>query len=315
MQRSGTIRFTDAYDYQANIRGAKFDFVFNCQINFAAQLTWVDLGHLRLLRCQENLPRVAHVSLAPDLVFVAFPIRHDARQIWNGIELKPGDIVFHSQGERAHQRVAGPSQWSFVSLAPEHLAASAKALTGDDLVSPAGPQILRPPHPDLSHLLRLHAKICRLAETKPGMIAHPEVARALEQDLLHALVHCLTSNGTHNYTAPERRHMKIIARFEEVSAMHAERQLQIPELCKAIGVSERTLRMCCAEFLGMSPRKYLRLQHLNMVRTALRRVESPTATVRKRYHRGGTEPRLALFTPPLYWPSGSPCPTCQFPRR
>ncbi len=287
MQRSGTNKFTDACDYQANLRGAKFDFVFDCQIGFEARLTRVELGLLRLLGCEEKLPRVAHVSLAPELAFVAFPTRHDPRQSWNGIELQSGDIVFLSQGERAHQRITGPSQWSFVSLSLEHLAACGKALTGDDLVPLAGPLILRPPRPDLSRLLRLHAKTCRLAETKPEMISHPEVARSLEQDLLHALVSCLTSTDSRNYTAPRRRHIKIIARFEEVLAMHSERQLQIPELCKAIGVSERTLRMCCAEFLGMSSSKYLRLQHLNMARAALRRVGSPAATVAEYARRFG----------------------------
>jgi AraC-like DNA-binding protein len=81
--------------------------------------------------------------------------------------------------------------------------------------------------------------------------------------------------------------MKIIARFEEVLATHSERQLQIPELCTAIGVPERTLRICCAEFLGMSPNRYLRLRHLNMVRAALRRADSPTATVSKFARRYG----------------------------
>jgi AraC-like DNA-binding protein len=53
----------------------------------------------------------------------------------------------------------------------------------------------------------------------------------------------------------------------------------MPELCVEIGVPERTLRLCCAEFLGMSPSRYLRLRRLNMVRTELRRADPATARV------------------------------------
>jgi AraC-like DNA-binding protein len=279
MPGSGTTQFIDADDYQTSIRGAKFDLVFRSQKNFKARLTWVELHHLRLLRGQENLPRVAHVSLTSDLVFIAFPTRYDPPQIFDGVELQPGDIVFHSQGERVHQQTRGPSQWGFISLAPEYLAAGGKALAGFDLVPPPFGRILRPSPVDAAYLRRLHGAACRLAETKPKMLAHPEVARALEQDALHTIVNCLTSNNAHERSARLRRHMKIIARFEEVLAAHPERQLPIPELCAAIGVSEGTLRRCCLEFLGMNPNRYHRLQRLNALRAALRRVDTPTATV------------------------------------
>jgi AraC-like DNA-binding protein len=279
MQRGGTTKFTDACDYQKNIRGAAFDPVFNSQINFEARLTWAELGNLRLLHCQENLPRVARVSMAPGMALVAFPTGQGLPQIWNGVELQPGDIVFHGRGERVHHRTLGPSQCGWISVEPEFLSASSNAIAECDIaVTPVG-HILRPNRRDAISLLRLHAKACRLAEKKPGLIVHPEVARALEQELLHALVNCLTTSEAHKYDVRQQRHIKIIARFEEIIAAHPAQQLQIPELCKAIGVSERTLRTCCANFLGLSPNRYLRLRHLNMVRAALRQAESPTATV------------------------------------
>jgi transcriptional regulator GlxA family with amidase domain len=53
----------------------------------------------------------------------------------------------------------------------------------------------------------------------------------------------------------------------------------MPALCSAIGVPERTLRVCCTEFLGMSPTRYLLLRRLNMARSALRRADPATASV------------------------------------
>jgi AraC-like DNA-binding protein len=279
MSTSGTTKFTDADDYEASVRWAKLNLVLRCEKDFQARLTWVELRNLRLLRGQENLPRVAYVSMTSGSVFVALLARDGPPPIWDGVEVQPGDIVFHSRGKRMHQRTRGPSQWGFIALASEHLAACGKALTGFNLVPPRVARILRPLRLDASRLLRLHAEACRLAETKPEMIAHREVARALEQDLIHTLVNCLANGVTHGYSARNRHRANIIGRFEDVLAEHPERHLQISELCAAIGVPERTLRMCCAEFLGMSPARYVRLRRLNAVRAALRRIDSPAANV------------------------------------
>jgi len=287
MARCGTTIFNDASDYQASIRGAKFNIAFNSQRAFEARLTSVELRHLRLLHGQENLPRVAHISLPLDSVFIALPIINDPPLIYGGVEVLSGDIVLHSLGGHMHQRTRGPSQWSFIALAPEHFAAWGRILTGFDLVPPSVTRILRPSRLDAAHLSRLHADACRLVETNPEMIAHQQVARAIEQDLLPVLFKCLMSNDAHKYSASNRHHADIIARFEDIIAIHPERHLQISELCEAVGVPERTLRTCCTEFLGMGPNRYLRLRRLNMVHAELRRNVSPTASVEEVARRYG----------------------------
>jgi transcriptional regulator GlxA family with amidase domain len=41
-------------------------------------------------------------------------------------------------------------------------------------------------------------------------------------------------------------------------------------LCALIGVTERTLRSCCADFLGMSPTRYVLLRRLSRAHVVLR---------------------------------------------
>ena len=279
MQRSGTEKFTDADVYRANIRGATVDLVFSSQRNFEARLTWVEFRQLHLLRGQEILPRVAHVAFSPDLIVAAFPLSHDPPQVCNGINLQPGNIILHGPGESVHRLTRGPSHWGSISLRPQRLAAWGNALAGLNLVAPDVARILRPSRPDAARLRQLHVKACRLAETNPKLLAHPEVSRTIEQDLLHTLVDCLTSHEAREYSGPERFHITIMERCEEILAKHSDQQLQIPKLCASIGVSERTLRTCCEKFLGMSPTQYIRLQRLAKVRAALRHVDSSIATV------------------------------------
>jgi AraC-like DNA-binding protein len=274
MPRVGTALFTDPEDYKNSFRGARVTIVFAGQGDFRASLTWVELANLHLLRSQENLPRIAYVSLTPKRVFFSFPTHFDPPPISVGIELQQGDIVFHGRGEGMHQRTDGASHWAFISLPPEHLARFGKVLTGVDLVLPTAAQVLRPPTTASAHLRRLHLKACRIAKTKPDIIAHREVARALEHELLHALVNCLNSDAAPDYPPTKQRHASIMVRFEEALATHGGRQLRMPALCAAIGVPERTLRTCCMETLGMSPCHYIRLRRLNMVRSALWRADS-----------------------------------------
>jgi AraC-like DNA-binding protein len=278
MPGSGTSTFIDPDDYQASLRQARLDLLVTSQGVFKARLTWVSLHCLQLLHSDEDLPRIAYASLAPALIFVGFATRPNPPMLWGGGELQTADIIFHSRGERFHQRTTGPCGWSLVGLALEHLERYGGALSGKPLSAPAAARVLRPLARDAARLRRLHAQACRLAETRPKVLAHPEVARAIEQGLIHALVTCLVAKARDNGVA-RRRHTRIMVRLEQVLADHPNRQLHLPELCALIGVSERTLRSCCAEFLGISPSRYMLLRRLKAVRLALRDSDPATASV------------------------------------
>jgi hypothetical protein len=80
-------------------------------------VTSARLNHLYLLRSEEDVPRIAYVSLSPALVFVGFPTRLSFPIVWGGVELHPGEIVLHSRAERFHRRTAGPCTWVLIGLA------------------------------------------------------------------------------------------------------------------------------------------------------------------------------------------------------
>jgi AraC-like DNA-binding protein len=279
MAESGTATFANSDDYQAGIGDASVNLIITGGGDFRARLTWLNLRHLHVLRGFEGPPRVAYISLSPARVFVSFPTSEGPPTTYCGVELLFGDFVFHSRGERTHQRTNGESQWGLMSLPPEQLAACGKALTGRKITSPPAGRVLRPSRCAAARLLRLYSKVCRLAEKRNELIANPEVARALEQELLHALVNCLTADDANGNLKTRRHHADIMVRFEDALTAHRGPQLKMPALCAAIGVPERTLRVCCAEFLGMSPTRYLLLRRLNMARSALRRANPATASV------------------------------------
>jgi AraC-like DNA-binding protein len=279
MAENGTDMFANPDDYQAGIEDARVNLIVTGGGGFNARLTWLNLRRLRVLRASENLPRIAFFSLPPARVFVSFPASAGPSLTYGGLGLHLGDVVFHSRGERMLQRTNGEGQWGLISLPPEQLAACGKALTGLKITSPPAGRVLRPSRSAAVRLLRLHSRVCRLAEKRHELIANPEVARALEQELLHALVNCLTADDAKGNLKTRRQHAEIMVRFEDALTAHIGRQLSIPQLCVDIGVPERTLRVCCTQFLGMSPTRYLLLRRLNMARSTLRRADPATASV------------------------------------
>jgi len=278
MPGSGTRTFLDPDHYEASLRRAQLELVITTRGGFRACLTWAELHHLQLLRCEEHFPRIGYASLSPRLVFVEFPAHSGTLPVWGGRQLQPGDIMFHSRGERLHQSTPGPAIWSVIALHPGQLEKYGRALAEKPLSPPAEGRVLRPSPRDAARLRRLHAQACRLAETRSKMLAHPEVARAVEQGLIEALVTCLTAAKVEEDGTAKHHHAMIMVRFEEVLAEHLGRPLHMPELCELIGVTDRTLRLCCEEFLGISPSQYVLLRRLKQMRIASRILRAVSAS-------------------------------------
>ena len=134
-------------------------------------------------------------------------------------------------------------------MSPEQLENHAKALTGHPITWPRATRILLPGRTESSRFKRLFRQACRLADAGRKLIERPEVARALEQELLHAIIHCLAANEADDNPKTRHHHAALMVRFEETLRKRDGQRLSLPALCAEIRVPERTLRMCCAEFL------------------------------------------------------------------
>jgi AraC-like DNA-binding protein len=294
MPGGGTRTFLDPDHYEASLRDAQIEAIVVSRTQFGARrtqfrarLTWAELHHLQTLRCEEDSPRVAYMRLARRLAFVTIPINSAPLPVWRGVELQAGDIVFHSRGERLHQLARGPFVWNVIAIDPAQLEHDARALIAKSVAPPLEGQLLRPSRRNMARLQRLHAQVCRLAETNSKMLSHPEVARAIEQDLMHALVNCLTTISARSDGFSGRHQTYTMLRFEEILAENLSHAPSMSELCGRVGVSERTLRSCCAEFLGMSPIRYVLLRRLREVHSALRDADPDTVNVAEVAHRFG----------------------------
>ena len=93
------------------------------------------------------------------------------------------------------------------------------------------------------------------------------------------MIDCLASGEAHENTLARAQHAIVMHRFRRVVEENPEQPLYIPEICKAIGISSRTLQACCHEHLGMGPKHYLLLRRMHLARRALRHATPDTSSV------------------------------------
>jgi AraC-like DNA-binding protein len=112
----------------------------------------------------------------------------------------------------------------------------------------------------------------------PGIFTSPLAAAALEHALLGPMIMSLQGEVRKENIPPGRR-SAMVKRFEEAVEANCDHPLLIPDLCRIIGVSARTLRTLCQEQLGVSPQRFLSLRRLHLARRALLHADSHSETV------------------------------------
>jgi AraC-like DNA-binding protein len=288
MPGSVTSVLSGAGEFQAALsnEGSVSLFVTTCG-QFRARLTQVELHRLRLSAVEEHLPRIGFVAVSSDMVLVAFPIGDQPGPIWGGIRPRKGEFMTFGPGHRVHMRTQGHCRFGTIWFPARDLAGYFQELTDVALVIPAVAHRWRFPPSAGRRLLQFHAAAIRAAEIRPETIVNVEAAHGMEQQLIDALVECLSAGPCNDETAPRHRHQSIVARFEELLGTEPHSRLRVEDLSTAIGVSGRLLRMRCKEELGMSPTCYFRLRALHRVHDVLRGRDSGVTGVSQVARRHG----------------------------
>jgi AraC-like DNA-binding protein len=279
MPWSKVLSFTDPFPYQAAIRAADVELFPTAKGEFRAELTQIILNQLWMQRFHEKLPEVYASKIRPGRRVIGFLTAANQPTLQHcGIGLSPRDIVICNR-DVMHQRTEGDCRFGAMSLATDDFDAACIAITGHEFSEPPLKHLVRPSLGLMSRLVKLHEMVGAIAKTTPDILVLPGVARSLEQELIRLMVRCLTEGASSGMSTGGRRHDRIVARFEEYLEANPDQPLYLTEICAAIGVAERTLRVACEEHLGMGPIRYLSLRRMHLVRRALLRADPSTATV------------------------------------
>ena len=93
------------------------------------------------------------------------------------------------------------------------------------------------------------------------------------------MILCLTEGHLDDVRNVHRHRARVMGRLEEVLTSTPDRPLYMPQLCATVGASYTMLRDCCQDYLGVSPKRYLWLRRMQLVRRALRIADAEKTTV------------------------------------
>jgi AraC-like DNA-binding protein len=270
--------FTEPDEFAAAIQGAEVDLSIAARGTFAAEVTRIDLGSLRLQRLSENLPIVSHLSNLGGRAGFMFHSEPGPSLIRDGHEVNSESMVV-AGGQQSHfQRSLGPVRWGTISLPLRDVPSLGQAM-GVDMAPPRTDRIISPQPLALSNLQRLHAAAELIVTDAPELLANPDGARGVEQILMQALAACLAGATIHEPTPPQSRRHRIMQRFYAILEANPDRAIYILEMAAAVGASVRSLSVCCREHLGMGPKAYLMLRRMHLARRRLSTTDPSISTV------------------------------------
>jgi AraC-like DNA-binding protein len=274
---SKSFTFADPFPYQAALRISDVEIFPTVKGEFRAELMQINLNQLWMQRGRENLPHVVAGTVRPVRKAISF-LTKEREMVYCGQRAPLGSIIIQKT-DFQHRRNGADRNWGSMSLTHSDFDAACKAITGREFPGETLKVVVRPEQDLMSRLLKLHEMVGNIAETTPDILALSEVSRALEQQLIHLMIRCLTETETSKMSTGVLRHEIIVARFEEFLEANPDQPMYLMEICAGIGVAERTLRVACEEHLGMGPIRYLSLRRMHLVRRALLRADPSTATV------------------------------------
>jgi AraC-like DNA-binding protein len=272
--------FSDPDEYRKAVLPAEIQLIVTGRGQFEAKLTQIKLGSFWMQRGVFSLPAIAHSSIPKDrrMFFLQFaaaqaPIRH------SGSEIDASEIVCYPLGSEHLYRAAAVYSCGGMSLSQERFAAYEEAFLGHQRPVPSAMRVVRPRPALMSQLLRLHKAVSDLAATAPDILLHPEVGKAIEQQLARSIIACISDIETEETYRPRRLRQTTISRFEQLLCEQPYEKFYLSDVCSQLGVSERALRLHCQEQLDMSPNRYLWLRRMNQARDALAQADPAVKTV------------------------------------
>lgn len=266
MTGCGTTTFNELADGRMDVPGVTVELAQTNAAAFRARVTWIKLPTFTLATFEQAAPHVGLLSTKQELTSVCFPLSGEA--VWNGVRLRRGAFVVLGAGLQLHQVAESNTRWGLIAFRLPDFATYGRTLLGHELAASEGGYALCLPDATAARLLNPHEKACRVVFAKPDVMAHQEVGRSLEEEIVPLLVNLLDRAGETGRLQIDWRAVEAMTRLHEV-AVDCDHSMRLSAVTATIGISERTLRAYCKALTGFGPAAYLELQRLNKARVAI----------------------------------------------
>jgi len=227
---STALCFNDPLSFQAAISTADLELLPTARGQFRAELTRVCMNQLWVQRCYQNLPLMIAGAMKPRRRVFTFLTSAEPEAMRHcGMDVVSGDIIVNTFDE-IHQQLEPEFRLGSISLTTDDFDAACNAIVGHEFPGDKLKLVVRPNPELMSRLTELHRTVGQIAKTTPAILELPQVSRALEQQLVHLIVRCVTEGAPLKIPLGGRNHDMIVARFEAFLEANPNTPLYLPEL-------------------------------------------------------------------------------------
>jgi AraC family ethanolamine operon transcriptional activator len=266
-----TIQFSDSDQLSEFFIGWDGRFEQLTAGKFAGSLHIAQGPLVRVVSARFNQKLLLHGHAGSGLSSIYLVDEGNADSLWHGRRLSPGQIVMHGPQATTDHRTARPSADFGLTMSADKLANSIRTLLGGEHpgIPPTWSVFDSEPRAYAALLQRIRTLLNHRA-TNSTQSSTPESDR-LEQECVRCVVRALFETGRSSETPlsfPSRA--ALVRRAEELMRSHFGEPLGVIDLCRQLGVSDRTLRLAFRERFGLGPIAYFQAIRLNAVRAALK---------------------------------------------
>lgn len=239
---------------------------------FQGRLQFVLGETTRIVQIDSNQQVVLKGDEASGLMGIYPVLAQNSASLWRGKRLQQGQVVVHGPGTHVNHLAARRSSSFGVSLDPEQFMETARVLLDSDgIVFPGSwsAATVNPTSFDRSNQI-IHQWV-NTAASHPGFMKTVECQR-LEKEVLRSLITMLFPNVFNREMLTHSRRMQLVFRAEEIMRANLMSAIGSFELCKELGVSDRTLRLAFHERFGIGHMAFFKVLRLNAVRDLLKQL-------------------------------------------
>jgi AraC family ethanolamine operon transcriptional activator len=177
-------------------------------------------------------------------------------------------LAFLPQGSDNICSTNAPIDWIKLQFNPGDFDREFESFSGQHYSVPRDVALLHPPGERLASYRTALLEVATLAKNQPELLADPSVRENAGKTLLGELFQALAPPRRVEHVAFSRLAAKLKEALEPTSPGQSA-VLHPSDLCKILGVNDRSLRRLFADIYGTSPARYLRVRRLHQARRAL----------------------------------------------
>jgi len=257
-------------EYDAALRSAHGHRVLRGPPRGYWRLTIVDLPGVRLMMGQAGAASIFSGAGSAGLYSVVIPLTLHDQLLVNGHCFDEQTIAWLAPERTFHIDSKQPAMWLSLTISKELVMSwcasheeGDPALLNRNVVGVAS----RP----IQGLTSLAHRLFQADMQYPAELYVPAVENAASAEVLNATLRTLLPVKPDKAVGrPAIRRAQVLDRALGLMRSMGDEQVYTEDLCRAAGVSERTLRNVFYEHFGIAPHRYLMIARLNRVRAAIR---------------------------------------------